>query len=142
MSGTLGIETYGDSSSLKYDTFSFCHQCVLGETFLGGATAVAVCEDSPEDRVGLQADLCGVTGASPSVIQGETGVATDRTSNTANLGTVNKPKESPRCYFALGLDVCVPACLCMQRVCVQRLQSPEECVLSSGSGMQGGYESP
>lgn len=127
MSGTLGTETYGDSSSLKDDTFSFCHQCVLGETFLGGATAVAVCEDSPEDRVGLQADLCGVTGASPSVIQGETGVATDRTSNTANLGTVNESKESPRCYFALGLDVCVPACLCMQRVCAETAEPGRVC---------------
>lgn len=57
VSGALGTETYRDSSSLKDDTFSFCHQCVLGETLLGGGHLLRLCvRTAAEDRVGLQAD--------------------------------------------------------------------------------------
>lgn len=74
MSGASGTETYRDSS-LKDDTFSFCHQCVLGEVLLGGAPAEAVYERTAvEDKAGPEETLGRVQHGSPSLVQGEMGV--------------------------------------------------------------------
>lgn len=76
---------------------------------------------------GFKQTLGRVTSTSSSVIQGETGIAADRTSNIANLETVNEFKDSLRCYFALGLDMCVPACLCMRHVCAETAEPWRVC---------------